>query len=52
MTYIRTEDLPTKIKYMKAKYKGVCCSCGGTIEVGQYMRYNPELKKVKHAGCK
>jgi hypothetical protein len=52
LTSVETKNLPTKIKYMRARYEGTCCSCGKTIEVNQYMRYNPELKKIKHAGCK
>lgn len=47
----RPRELLTKIKYMRARYEGTCCACGEKIEVGQYIRYNPEVKKAKHPSC-
>ena len=39
------------VRYIQAKYNGICASCGKIVEKGSYVRYHVELKKVKHAAC-
>lgn len=37
---------------MRAKFRGVCQGCAGGVNVGEFVWWDPKIRRIRHERCK